>query len=118
MLKNALRKLRNILERRWYVSYKRVRAKIKWNPRRHVCECCGAKGWTSLHHWKYAYSSAEVRKDNTLAVHYTTELCFPCHELANAMRKLYEEDPELRIITKSKKLQKLKELRQKALKGG
>lgn len=72
--------------------------------RKGQCACCGRKGLTSLHHWKYEFPLKEVRKDKIKALKNTTELCFKCHELANALRKINEAKPE--IINKLKELQK------------
>jgi len=75
------------------------------NPiRKGTCLACGTKGWTNLHHWKYEFKVKEVRKNTKLALKNTTELCIPCHDLADAIRKVDGAKPELIV-----KLRELKE---------
>ena len=67
------------------------------------CECCGkrkinlpyvTKGVKKLdfHHWIYAYTTEEVRKNPILVVENTSRLCFRCHMIADAIRKIFEND--------------------------
>ncbi len=116
MLENILRKIKNALMLKWWtVNYRGLRIKLSYNPRKGICEVCGIKCMSSRHHWRYAFSKHEVLQNNKLALKYTNEMCFPDHELGNALRKLFFEDPDMRIISKNKKINKLLELRIKAL---
>jgi hypothetical protein len=119
MLENLKAKLENLLHYRWYtLSYHRLKLKFSYNPRTGVCQACGTKGFTARHHWKYAYTYTEIRQDQRRALHYTSELCYPDHDLGDGMRRLFNVDPDLKIVSKSKILNKLVELRAKALKEG
>ena len=92
--------------------YRKLRVWMKKPPRKGICEACGRKGRTNMHHWRYAYKTSEVRKNPELAIDNTTELCYYCHRLADAIRRLYEEmerDPE--------RVKKLFKLREEALNG-
>lgn len=63
----------------------------------------------------YRYTYTEIRQDWRLALKFTTELCYPCHDLGDRLRGLYNVDPDLQLKTRSKILNKLIELRKKAL---
>lgn len=69
------------------------------DPRKHRCEACGksvAAGeikMTSLHHWWYAYQPQTVRDNPELALDNTSELCFGCHQVADAIRALLYANP-------------------------
>jgi len=93
------------------VSYrgKQVVVSVPYKIRKGKCKACPRKGFTSLHHWKYAYKIDEIRKNKLLALKNTTELCYPCHELANALRKVSEANLKL--------VDKLYMLRKEALDG-
>jgi hypothetical protein len=71
------------------VRYRRARFAVECR-RPAWCEWCRRPGRVELHHWKYAYTTKEVRKDPPLALKNTRWLCFRCHILADAMRKLRE----------------------------
>ena len=55
---------------------------------------------------------------NLLALNYTTEVCFTCHQIANSLRKIFEDSPKAQIKNTSILMQKLLDLRQKALEEG
>ena len=112
MIENWLEKLENWLEK-YRLNYHRLRLKLKKNPRDQVCECCNFHGWTNIHHWRYAYTYAQIRENNSLALRYTTELCFRCHMIADAIRVVEEAKEQHPKIVR-----KLYELREKALKTG
>ena len=67
---------------------------LPFDPRKGVCSACGkskAKGeitMTSMHHWRYAYKPDTVRKNPILALENTSEFCFSCHRVADALRNL------------------------------
>jgi len=87
------------------IKYRRITVKLDFNPRSGVCEACGRKGKTDLHHTKYAYKTSEVRKKPMLALHHTIELDFHCHRIANAVQ-LIEKYP-----IKTKKIKELMEVK-------
>jgi len=72
---------------------KRIVVDTKKKIRKGVCEICGREGKTHIHHWRYEFPLKEVRENPNLALLNTTEVCFTCHNFANAMRKLYVECP-------------------------
>ena len=79
------------------------------------CEGCGRKvgdgeiNKIDCHHWCYFYTTAEVRENPMWVIHNTSWLCVPCHELADAMRKVHD---------KPKRVEELEKIREKALKKG
>lgn len=68
------------------IKYRRATIQLKQNPRKGICECCGRKGKTDLHHWTYEFETKEVKKHKELALKNVNELCFFCHRVANSMR--------------------------------
>jgi hypothetical protein len=70
------------------------------------CVCCKKKGFLYLHHLKYAYTVKEVRANPLLALDNTICVCYKCHEVANAMRKLLEADDQ--VVTRLIELIRLK----------
>jgi len=90
--------------KKYYMKYAGSRGKgvtvcLPIDPRKHVCQACGKsvlKGeikTTSLHHWWYAYQPATVKDNPALALHNTSELCYYCHQLADAIRALLYAHP-------------------------
>lgn len=68
------------------------------DPRKHKCACCGKVvgeeiKTTALHHWWYAYQPETVRKNPILVLDNTIELCFGCHQVADAIRALLYASP-------------------------
>jgi len=120
MLRNILERLRNALEYRpWYtLSYGKLKLKLSFNPRKGTCLACGKKCWTNIHHWQYKYHYSEVRKQNRLALNYTTEVCYPDHQLAEAVRRLFDIDENIKLTTSNPIIKKLVELRTRAIKDG
>ena len=74
--------------------------KFPFNPRSGVCQACGKSvergeiRFTALHHWWYAYQVKTVRKSPLLALENTSEFCFGCHQLADAIRALLYAKPK------------------------
>jgi len=70
------------------------------DPRKGVCDACGkskAKGeikTTHLHHWWYEFHPKTVKKNPILVLKNTSELCFYCHQLADAIRALLYANPK------------------------
>jgi len=54
------------------------------------CQACGIQRQTHFHHYKYAYMTKEIRKDPDKALENTVQLCFPCHMMADNIRKIEE----------------------------
>ena len=68
------------------------------NPRKGKCECCGKVVGeeikvTALHHNWYAYQPETVRKNPILALDNTIEICYGCHQMADAIRALLYASP-------------------------
>jgi len=68
------------------------------DPRKHKCSCCGKVVGeeikvTALHHTWYAYQPETVRKNPILALDNTMEVCFGCHQIADAVRALLYANP-------------------------
>ena len=81
-----------------------IRVDVDYQIRKHICQCCGRTGKCDLHHWKYEFTTKEVKKNPELALKNTSELCFTCHNIANSMKHIYDADEKIVI-----KLIKLKE---------
>jgi hypothetical protein len=69
------------------------------DPRKHRCECCGKKVGeeikiTALHHNWYAYQPETVRKNPILVLDNTIEVCYGCHQVADAIRALLYANPK------------------------
>jgi hypothetical protein len=73
---------------------------LPYDPRKHKCDACGktvASGEikvTALHHWYYAYQPKTVKENPLLALENTSELCFGCHQVADAIRALLYASPK------------------------
>lgn len=69
------------------------------DPRKHVCDACkksverGEIRITALHHWWYAYQPETVKANPALALENTSELCFGCHPVGDAIRELLYANP-------------------------
>ncbi len=71
----------------------RNRSVIVSEPRKNVCEACGRKVGeeikrTNRHHWKYAYQYKTVKANPELALENTSEYCYRCHQIADAIKVL------------------------------
>ena len=79
---------------------KGVTVTLPFDPRKGVCQACGkskARGeikYTCLHHWWYEFKPATVKKNPILVLKNTSELCFYCHQLADAIRALLYAHPK------------------------
>ena len=72
---------------------------LPFNPRKGKCEACGKIvgvniRMTALHHWWYAYQPKTVKEHPLLALENTTELCYGCHQVADAIRALLYANPK------------------------
>ena len=74
----------------------RTTVEVPYLIRKGICEACGKSKKkreiksTHLHHWRYAYKWSSVKKNPELALENTIELCYACHEIADAIRRLSE----------------------------
>jgi hypothetical protein len=72
---------------------------LPFDPRKHRCDACGKsieKGEikvTALHHWYYAYQPKTVQENPMLALDNTSEVCYGCHQVADAVRALLYASP-------------------------
>lgn len=71
----------------------RNRSVVVSKPRKHTCDACNRKvdegiKRTNRHHWKYAYTYKTVKANPELALENTSEYCFHCHQIADAIKKL------------------------------
>lgn len=86
--------------KKYSVRYQSVTVYFNHPVRRDVCDACGKskeKGQiknTQGHHWIYAYKPSTVKKNPELALENRSELCYTCHQLADALRALCELKPK------------------------
>ena len=79
---------------------KGVTVTLPFDPRKGVCDGCGkskARGEikiTALHHWWYEFAPKTVKANPILVLKNTSELCYYCHGLADAIRALIYAKPE------------------------
>jgi hypothetical protein len=72
---------------------------LPFDPRKGICQACGKSKergeirTTANHHWWYAYAPKTVKENPLLALENTSELCFYCHQLADAIRALLYANP-------------------------
>lgn len=85
-------------ETRFRVKYRNARVWVA-GRKLGMCMACGEKGRTEMHHWHYAYTTDEVRKDPQLANHHTIELCFKCHRTANMIKNLADDEPRTKKVS-------------------
>ena len=84
------------------ITYRKTVIYIKSDEplRTGVCRSCGRREKTDLHHYCYAYKTSEVKKNHSLALMNTVELCYRCHRIANAMR-IADDNPAIRDMVQS-----------------
>jgi len=98
-------KVKKVKPKKYRTKYAGTRGKgvyvtLPFDPRKGVCEACGRSVHegeiksTALHHWWYAYKPATVAKNPLLALENTSELCYGCHQIADAIRLLLYSRPE------------------------
>ena len=75
------------------VLYRRTRVPVDI-VRSPVCEACGREGKIDVHHYNYAYSTDEVRKNRSLVLENTIQLCMRCHGVADSIRHI-EDNADL-----------------------
>lgn len=93
----------------WAVLYHKTTIMVPYpvNPRKGVCVACkrtikaGQIKTTQLHHHKYAYTTAKVKKNPILALENTSEYCYACHQIADALRAItFLKDQNLWRVSK------------------
>lgn len=90
------------------IMYKKTRIRIEEElvNKPKICQGCNRKLGKVIkkldcHHWIYEFDSKEVKKNPILVLKNTSWLCFRCHRLGDAIRKIHED------FKKSIKLSKL-----------
>jgi hypothetical protein len=79
---------------------KGVTVTLPFDPRKGVCQACGKSKergeikYTVLHHWYYEFQPKTVKKNPILVLKNTSELCYYCHQLADAIRALLYAHPK------------------------
>jgi hypothetical protein len=72
---------------------------LPMDPRKGICEACGKSKErgeikiTALHHWWYEFQPKTVKENPMLAIKNTSEFCFYCHVLGDAVRALLYANP-------------------------
>ncbi len=79
--------------KKYTLKYRRLTVRLSENPRKGKCTNCPREGKTDMHHWTYAYPTKDVKANPELALDNTIELCFVCHQIANALKKVVENMP-------------------------
>lgn len=80
---------------KFQIRYRRIRVYVDWKHRGRRCHCCGRAGRLELHHWKYAYTTAEVRANPELALKNTSWFCYPHHRVADALTRFRRASSEV-----------------------
>jgi hypothetical protein len=92
---------------KWPVGYGTIRVMVPYpaNPREGKCDACartvksGQIKTTQLHHWIYKYKHNTIKKNPLLALENLSELCYSCHQIADALRQLMDiRDERLKQI--------------------
>lgn len=79
---------------------KGVTVTLPFDPHKGVCQACGKSikegeiKVTFLHHWWYEFQPKTVKENPILAIKNTSELCYYCHQLADAIRALLYANPK------------------------
>lgn len=82
------------------IRYQTITVTLPVDPRKHRCDACGKSvelgeiKTTQLHHWKYAWKPVTIKKEPSLALQNTSELCFYCHQIADGVRALLRANPK------------------------
>ena len=72
------------------VKYRRARVTVECNKPT-ICQACGKKGKIDLHHYRYVWKTKYVRENPIRALDNAVWLCYQCHRIADAIRKLDED---------------------------
>lgn len=89
-------------QKTWPIRYQTITVRVPSETpiRKRVCEACGRsvdKGEikrTHLHHWVYAYKTDTIRENPKLALDNCVELCYGCHQMADALRAILDRREE------------------------
>lgn len=88
----------NIIMEKIRLRYRRLRVAVSMEKPL-WCEACGNRGRLEFHHFKYEFSTAQVRGWPELVGLNGVWLCYRCHILADAMRKLTEDEARARVVS-------------------
>jgi len=72
-------------------------------PRKYTCDACQRKvgegiKQTHRHHWKYAYAYKTLKANPDLALENTSEYCYHCHQIADAIKTLTDVKDVAKVI--------------------
>lgn len=88
-------------KRKYSIRYQNIYVKVPLDapPKEGICSACQRQVGneiknTHLHHWKYAYKNPTVKKTPSLAMDFTSELCFGCHKIGDALRTILTRKAE------------------------
>ena len=79
---------------------KGITVTLPFDPRKGVCEACGKSKErgeikiTAMHHWWYEFAPKTVKQNPILVLKNTSELCYGCHQMADAIRALLYARPQ------------------------
>jgi len=80
------------------ISYKGLKVKVD-KERPIKCECCQKIPFrTQCHHYKYEFTKKQVKENPELVLKNTQFLCYSCHLLANALRKIAENQEKCKKL--------------------
>lgn len=97
--------MRKMKQKKYRTKYAGSRGKgvtvtLPFDPRKGICQACGKSKhrgeikYTCLHHWWYEFKPATVKANPILVLKNTSELCYYCHQLADAIRALLYAHPK------------------------
>lgn len=79
---------------------KGVTVTLPFDPHKGICQACGKSKdegeikVTFIHHWWYEFKPKTVKENPILTLKNTSELCYYCHQLADAIRALLYANPK------------------------
>ena len=74
------------------IRYRRITVEVEGERPKKCCVCEKEFKKIDMHHFKYAYKTDEVRKNPQLALENTIPVCYYCHRIADALRKIEENE--------------------------
>lgn len=89
-----------------YGKKTRIMVPYPRNPREGICDACARTvsskkiRETHLHHWYYKYKSKTLKKNPFLVLENLSELCYSCHQLADALARLFDKEYDLGLLVK------------------
>lgn len=83
------------------VRYRRARVTVE-GEKPTTCKACqlGPNEFCriELHHWKYAYSTKEVRANPQFALENTIGLCYLCHRVADHIKNVLKDSERFHAV--------------------